>query len=93
MTKLGPQEEVRYFSQKTVFTGKLTRVGCGKMAKKALVNNKKYAGKYVAFCSSDSKKVIASGSNPATVIKKARSQGENIPAIVFVPKEDVAYIY
>ncbi len=65
------------------------------MAKKQrpLVTDERYRGKYVAFASSGCNEVIASGSNPGTVIKNARNKGVEVPAIVFVPKENVAYIY
>jgi formylmethanofuran dehydrogenase subunit D len=53
----------------------------------------KYQGKYVAFSSSEGKKVIASGRDAGIVIEKARKKGVDTPAIVFVPKEDVTYIY
>jgi hypothetical protein len=53
----------------------------------------KYQGKYVAFSSSEDKKVIASGRDAGTVIEKARKKGVDTPAIVFVHKEDVTYIY
>ena len=53
----------------------------------------KYQGKYVAFSSSEDKKVIASGRDAGAVIEKARKKGVDTPAIVFVPKEDVTYIY
>jgi len=60
---------------------------------RVLVQNEKYQGKYVVFDPSGGNKVIASSSNLCTVIKKARQQGIELPAIVFVPKKDVAYIY
>ena len=60
---------------------------------KVLVADKKYQGKYIAFNPSGEKKVIASGQNAGTVIKKAREKGVEVPAIVFVPKENTAYIY
>jgi len=69
------------------------------MAKKSLktiqvlVNEKCYQGKYVALDPSKHKGVIASGRNPGAVIEKARKFGVDVPAIVFVPREDVAYIY
>ncbi len=69
------------------------------MAKKAvkncqtLVTESKYQGKYVAFSPSEGKKVIAYGRNAGAVIEKARKKGVDVPAIVFVPKEDVTYIY
>ncbi len=58
----------------------------------ALVAGARYRGKYVAF-GSDGKNIIASGANPALVVRKARSKGVDIPAIVFVPRKNVAYIY
>jgi len=59
----------------------------------ALIKESKYEGKYVAFSPSEGNKVIASGQNPSAVIEKARKKGVSVPAIVFVPKKDVAYIY
>ena len=63
----------------------------------ALVADKKYQGKYVAFdpieVKDKSRGVVAFGQDAGTVIKKARDRGVDIPAIVFIPKEDVAYIY
>ncbi len=61
--------------------------------KQVLVTDKKYEGKYVAFDSSKGKKIIASGRNPGKLIEKARRLGVSIPAIVFVPKGNAAYIY
>lgn len=61
--------------------------------RRALVTDRKYQGKYVAFSPSEGKKIIASGRNPGVVIQKARKQGVEVPAIVFVPKKGVAYIY
>ena len=58
-----------------------------------LVTKSEYEGEYVAFEGAESKKIVAHGSNPATVIKNARNQGIDVPAIVFVPKKDVTYIY
>ncbi len=60
--------------------------------RRLLVKNPKYQGKYVAFSASGNR-VIASGSNPGAVVEKARKQGVDVPAIVFVPRKDVAYIY
>ncbi len=58
-----------------------------------LVNEQRYEGKYVAFDPSKLSGVIASGRNPGAVIEKARKLGVDVPGIVFVPREDVAYIY
>jgi len=59
----------------------------------ALMTNKKYEGKYVAFDPEKSEKVLAFGQNAGTVIKKARERGAQTPAILFVPKKNTAYIY
>ena len=69
------------------------------MAKKSvkniqvLVTERQYEGKYVAFSPSEGKRVIASGRNPGKLIDKVRKMGVSTPAIVFVPKHNVAYIY
>ncbi len=60
---------------------------------RVLVTDQKYQGKYVAFNPSEGKKIIASGRDPGAVIQKAREKGVSVPAIVFVPKQGVAYIY
>jgi len=52
-----------------------------------------YEGQYVALSSSEGSKVIASGRKFGTVFDAARKQGEAIPTIVFVPKENGAYFY
>ena len=59
----------------------------------ALVAEPKYEGKYVAFDPSVGKEVIASGKDPGDVIARARKRGVKVPAIVFVPKNGVTYIY
>jgi hypothetical protein len=53
----------------------------------------KYEGRYVVFDSAKGNKVIASGTSPARLIKKARDKGIVIPAIVFVPKKNVICAY
>lgn len=63
------------------------------MAKGSSVNVRKYAGKYVTFDPATGKKIIASSSNPSTVIKKARRRGVDVPAIVFVPNKDTTCLY
>lgn len=60
---------------------------------RVLVTDQKYQGKYVAFNPSEGKKIIASGRDPGAVIQDAREKGVTVPAIVFVPKQGVAYIY
>lgn len=66
------------------------------MAKKTakslpLVMEREYQGRYVALNPSKGNKIIASGRDPGAVIRKARKKGVSVPAIVFVPREDVAY--
>ena len=58
-----------------------------------LIAGMKYAGRYVVFGSAKSNKVIASGANPAKLIKQARDKGIAVPAIVFVPKKNVICAY
>lgn len=59
----------------------------------ALLIQKGYEGKYIALTASNGGEVVASGRNAGTVIRKARKLGVDVPAIVFVPKKDVAYAY
>lgn len=63
-----------------------------KRTPQVLIKEAKYQGKYVAF-GPDGNKIIASGSDPSIVVRKARSKGVKVPAIVFVPKDGVTYIY
>ena len=59
---------------------------------RVLLTQEKYQGKYVAF-GVDDKRIVAFGSDPGIVISRARAQGVEDPAIVFVPKTNVAYVY
>ncbi len=63
------------------------------MAKSVLVADKKYEGKYVALESFISNKVVASGKDPEKVLNAATKSGAKEPVIVFVPKQNMAYIY
>lgn len=58
-----------------------------------LVADKKYQGKYVAFDPPKGKEIVAFGEDVCDVINIAKEKGVEDPAIVFVPKDDVAYIY
>ena len=60
---------------------------------RVLVTEKKYQGKYVAFGSLKSRSILASGSNAGRVIAAAKRKGTPEPVIVFVPSQDVAYLY
>ena len=63
------------------------------MSSAALVAENKYEGKYVALESFTSNHVVASGKNPAHVLNAAEKKGIASPVIIFVPKEDITYIY
>lgn len=49
---------------------------------------------YIAFDpEKGSKAIIAQGNNVGKVIDSARRKGVKTPAIIFVPKEGVTYLY
>lgn len=52
-----------------------------------------YQGQYVAISSSGEGRVIASGREYGPVFDAARRQGETIPTVVFVPKDNITYFY
>ena len=52
-----------------------------------------YEGKYVAYDPGKGSKVIASGASIGVVVEQARKQGVAEPAIAFVPKKGMQYIY
>ena len=59
-----------------------------------LVMDKKYQGKYVAFNSlRRNRTIVATGKNAGRVVAAARRKGISEPVIVFVPYQDVAYLY
>ncbi len=58
-----------------------------------LVADKRYQGKYVAYDPRKGKEVVAFGDDVGDVINNAREKGVGEPAIVFVPKDDTAYVY
>jgi hypothetical protein len=58
-----------------------------------LVKNKRYKGNYIAFKSFNDRKVLAFGKNPANFLSKSRKKGVKTPVLVFVNKDDTAYIY
>lgn len=63
------------------------------MSSMVLVANKKYEGKYVALESFTKNRVVASGLDPVKVMSAATKAGAKEPVIVFVPKENMSYIY
>ena len=58
-----------------------------------LVSGAEYEGLYVVLESGSSDKIIASGTDPGELIREARERGIAVPAIVYVPKRDVIYVY
>ena len=54
-----------------------------------LIREEGYEGKYVALRSLSDRTVIASGDDPEIVMKKARVQSADEPAILFVPSHDM----
>ena len=60
---------------------------------RALVTDRRYEGQYVAFDPAKGKKVIAHDHDAGIVIGKARKLGVAVPAVVFVPRHNVTYIY
>ena len=63
------------------------------MAKKAIVNNKKFAGKYVAMPSFNRRTVVASGINPTAVVNRAAKKGYNAPVVIYVPDKKAFNVY
>jgi len=62
-------------------------------ATRALVTDSRYEGQYVAFDPAKGRKIIAHDRNAGAVIDKARKLGVAVPAVVFVPRNDITYIY
>jgi hypothetical protein len=60
---------------------------------RALITQAGYEGQYVAFDPAKGRKIIASDCDAGVVIDKARKLGVAVPAVVFVPRRDVTYIY
>lgn len=63
------------------------------MGKKMIVGNKKYLGKYVAMVSFNNKSVVASGTDPSIVRKKADKKGVSAPVVIYVPDKDVYNVF
>lgn len=63
------------------------------MSSLALVAEKKYEGKYVAFASFTDKRVVASGKDPVRVLNFAEKKGITEPVIVFIPRSNISHIY
>jgi len=63
------------------------------MPKRVIVNNKKYAGKYVAMESFNKKTVVASGFNPTAVLHRAEQKGYKSPVVIYVPDKKMFNVY
>ena len=63
------------------------------MAGQVLVKEKRYEGKYVAMVSFTNNRVVASGDDPAKVVKLAEMKGVSQPVVLFVPKGNITQIY
>lgn len=60
---------------------------------RAIVNNRKYIGKYVAMESFNNRTVVASGKDPIRVMERAGRKGFSDPLIIFVPPKGMVNIY
>ncbi len=58
-----------------------------------LISAEKYRGRYVALNSFNSRKVVASGVEPACVYKKAEGKGIKSPVIFYIPEKNMTQIY
>ena len=64
-----------------------------RLNKRILVENKKYAGKFVAMKSFTNRTIISSGTTPREVIKRAKEKGVKNPLIHYVPEKNRINIY
>jgi len=68
-------------------------MGILQMDPRALVNDEKYEGHYVALKSFTDNTVVAFGDKPKKVINEAIKAGVAEPVIVYIPEHDVACLY
>ncbi len=59
----------------------------------AIVNSKKYIGRFVAMASFNKRSVVASGKDPVDVMNRAEKKGYQDPLVIFVPPKGVVSIY
>ncbi len=64
-----------------------------KMKLHVLSAAKKYQGLHIAYESFNSKKIVAHGDNPATVINKARKLGFSNAVLSYVPQDKMSFVY
>jgi hypothetical protein len=62
-------------------------------SKERPAKGRKSESRYVALDPRSGRRIVASGSDVGAVIDRARKSGVDIPALLFVPKEGVTYIY
>lgn len=58
-----------------------------------LVRDNKHEGKFIAFRSVSDRTIVAEGSNPDTVILKAKKAGYENPMIMYVPDKNLTCCY
>ncbi|MCX5899898.1 MAG: hypothetical protein NTX06_04035 [Proteobacteria bacterium] len=64
------------------------------MSANVLINNsEKYQGLYVTTSSFQSKDVLTASSDPAKAYNAAKEQGCEDPVLLFVPDNNMTYIY
>ena len=63
------------------------------MKSQVLCADKRYEGKHVVLESFNSRKVVASGSDPVVAISKAREKGYDEAVLVFIPEKDAVFVY
>jgi len=56
---------------------------------KILVKTNKYNGKYVAIKSLNDSKVVGSGKDPKTALRRAAAKGFDDPVLVYIPEKGV----
>jgi len=58
-----------------------------------ILSAKKYRGNYVAMATTGSCKVVAKAKKAGEVADMARKKGVSVPAIVFVPENNIVCLY
>ena len=61
---------------------------------KAFVKTDRYNGQYVAMKSFNDNRVVGSGKDSETALKKARSRGVKDPVLIYyIPQKEMVHIY
>ena len=58
-----------------------------------LCTARKYQGHHVAYENFNSKKIVAFGDDPVTVINKAKKQGFSNAVLSYVPEANTTFVY